>query len=239
MSLTELIAGVEDHQKTLTIFNAGPTAAEDLRERFADRNVHVQTEQTESGRPGEFITLSEDEEVIAAASLNSFTDSLDEGRQYITRDNSPYASILDHLDETMFTSWSIQRMTAASREIEDRAWRVGSGTLHAGFQTLSTLQGELDLYERLGETDVEVHAYCVPDVEPPEYSTFSLHLERSDEIADSWFVVFDGGGDPTQKCALLAEEREPREFYGFWTYDESTVDWIIDYLEETYGYLEQ
>lgn len=239
MSLTELITGVEDHQKTLTVFNAEAAVAEDLRERFADRNVRVQSERTESGRPGEFITLSDGEDIIAAASLSSFTDSLADGDQYITRDNSPYASILDHLDETLFTSWSIQRMTAASREIEDRAWRVGHGSLYAGFQTLSTLQGELDLYERLGETDVEVHAYAVPDIEPPEYSTFSLHLERAAEIADTWFVVFDGGGDPTQKCALLAEEREPREFYGFWTYDESTVDWIIDYLNSTYGYLEQ
>ncbi|MBV0902004.1 DICT sensory domain-containing protein [Haloarcula salina] len=239
MSLTELIAGVEDHQKTLTVFNAGESVVDDLRERFSDRNVRVRAERTESGRPGEFITLSDGDEVVAAASLDSFTETLSNGDRYITRDSSPYRSILDHMDETMFTSWSIERMVAASREIEDRAWRVGNGSLHAGFQTLSTLQGELDLYERLGETEVSVHAYAVPDIEPPESSAFSLHLERSQEIADSWFVVFDGGGDPRQKCALLAEEREPRQFYGFWTYDESTVDWIIDYLESTYGYLEQ
>ena len=58
-------------------------------------------------------------------------------------------------------------------------------------------------------------------------------------------------------CALLAGERlqaqalksrleshyderiEPRSFYGFWTYDPDTVDWIVDYLETSYGLVEQ
>jgi len=153
-------------------------------------------------------------------------------------------SVLDSLDETLFTSWSIDRMVAASREIEDRAWRVGDGTLHAGFQTLSTLRGELDRYERLSQSPIDVHTYATPDAEPPDERPFQLHLDRSDELAESWFVVFDGGsaaaGDGvTQKCALLAEERGPRNFYGFWTYDASTVDYIIDYLRTRYGKLEQ
>jgi len=82
----------------------------------------------------------------------------------------------------------------------------------------------------------------VPDIDPPANSTFQLHLDRSEEIATSWFVVFDDGSDDesaTQKCALLAEEREPREFYGFWTYDPVTVDYIVDHLESRYGMLEQ
>ncbi|GGN96613.1 DICT sensory domain-containing protein [Haloarcula pellucida] len=239
MSLTELIAGVEHHEKTLTVFNADESTAAELREQFADRNVRVVTERTESGRPGEFLTLSDDDGVVTATDLDAFYDALETRDRHLTADERPYRSILDHLDETMFTSWSIERMVAASREIEDRAWRVGEGALYAGFQTLSTLKGELDLYERLGESAVDVHAYAVPDVDPPERSAFTLHLERSDEIADSWFVVFDGGGDPSQKCALLAEEREPRQFYGFWTYDEDTVDWIIEHLESSYGFVEQ
>jgi len=39
--------------------------------------------------------------------------------------------------------------------------------------------------------------------------------------------------------ALLAEEREPRAFYGFWTYDAATVEWIVDHLRSHYGVLEQ
>lgn len=240
MSLSELIAGVEAHEQTLTVFNAGVSVTDDLRDRFADRNVRVVRETTGSGRPGEFLTLSDHDGVYAATDIDSFYESLDDRTRVLGTDAA--RGVLDHLDETLFTSWSISRMVAASREIEDRAWRVGEGALHAGFQTLSTLEGERDLYERLGDSAVEVHAYAVPDIDPPAHSTFQLHLDRSEEIATSWFVAFDDGiesDETTQKCALLAEERDPREFYGFWTYDPSTVDYIVDHLESRYGMLEQ
>jgi hypothetical protein len=32
--------------------------------------------------------------------------------------------------------------------------------------------------------------------------------------------------------------REESGFYGFWTYDPVTVDWILDHLRETYGLVE-
>jgi DICT domain-containing protein len=240
MSLSELIAGVEAHEKTLTVFNAAPSVVADIRERFADRNLHVTAESTASGRPGEFVTLSDDAGVYTATDLASFRATLS-GREPPMGPEGR-GTILEHIDETLFTSWSIDRMVAASREIEDRAWRVGRGSLHAGFQTLSTLAGELDRYERLGDSDIDVHAYAVPDTEPPDYSSFRLHLDRGREIATSWFVVFDDGDEDdrtTQKCALLAEEREPRSFYGFWTYDASTVDYIVDHLQSRYGVVTQ
>jgi DICT domain-containing protein len=239
MTLSELIAGVEDHQKTLTVFNADEAVTEELRSRFADRNVRVRTESTPSGKPGEFVTLSGDGEVVTATGLSDLQAMLEDEGKVVGLADSPYRTILDHLDETMFTSWSIEKMVAASREIEDRAWRVGEGQLHAGFQYLSTLRGELPVYERLGSKNLDVHAYAVPDEDPPDHEGFTLHLERSEEIERSWFVVFDGNGVDENKSALLAEEREPRQFYGFWTYDPDTVDWIIEYLDSTYGRLEQ
>ncbi|PSQ59906.1 MAG: histidine kinase, partial [Halobacteriales archaeon SW_9_67_25] len=36
------------------------------------------------------------------------------------------------------------------------------------------------------------------------------------------------------RCALLAEEREERTFYGFWTYDGSTVEYVLDHLRARY-----
>jgi hypothetical protein len=232
MSLSELIAGVEDHEQTLTVFNADESTVAVLREQFADRNVRVRSEDTESGRPGEFVTLSDDGEVVTATGLSAFRESI--AGPEVSLSEAPYRPILDNLDETMFTSWSISQLVAASREIEDRAARVGGGALHAGFQTVSTLKGELDRYEQLGERGVDVHAYAVPDEASPSHSQFTLHVDRATEIAESWFVVFDGDGDDEQKCALLAEERDPRAFYGFWTYDPSTVDYIIDHLESRY-----
>ncbi len=239
MSLTELIAGVEDHEKTLTVFNADDAATTELRDQFADRNLTVTSETTQSGKPGEFVTLSDDGEVLTATSLDRLRSTLADGETVIGLSESPYRPLLEYLDETMFTSWSTDRMVAASREIEDRAWRVGDGELYAGFQYLSTLRGELPAYERLGSKNLDVHAYATPDEDPPNHLGFTLHIERAEEIEKSWFVVFDGNGDDANKCALLAEEREPRAFYGFWTYDPSTVDWIIDYLDSEYGYVEQ
>jgi hypothetical protein len=235
MSLRELIAGVEDHRKTLTVFNADESVVEELGEYFADRNVEIEREATPSGRPGEFVTLSADGEVLTAAGLADLQRMLDDEPATLGIRERPYQPILDHLDDTMFTSWGVDRMVAASREIEDRAYRVGSGTLHAGFQYISTLRNELPVYEHLGSTDVEVHAYAFPDTDPPDNDEFTLHVERAGEIERTWFVVFDGGPDPADRCALLAEERDPRTFYGFWTYDGDTVDWIVGHLESAYG----
>jgi DICT domain-containing protein len=234
MSLRELIAGVEGHEKTLTVFNADESVVTELREYFADRNVSIESEETPSGKPGKFVTLSDGDEVLTAAGSSDLRRMLeDEGVTLGIRER-PYQPILDHLDDTLFTSWNVDQMVAASREIEDRAYRVGSGTLHAGFQYISTLQNELPVYERLGSTDVDVHAYAFPDTDPPDNDEFTLHIVRADEIRETWFVVFDGGPNPGDKCALLAEERDSRTFYGFWTYDEGTVDWILDHLESTY-----
>jgi len=238
MSLTELITGVEDHEKTLTVFNASKETIETLREQFHDRNVSVSGEHTPSGKPAAFTVLADGDEFVAAADTESVLADDEEVEPNF--EGEAYRPILDHLDETMFTSYDIEQMVAASREIEDRAWRIGKGTLRSGFQRLSILSGQMDIYEQLAEKgSLDVHAYAVPDADVPEHETdLTIHVERSDEIERSWFVAYDGAGVDVNKCALLAEEREPRSFYGFWTYDPSTVDWILDHLESTYGLLE-
>ena len=238
MSLTELIAGVEEHEKTLTAFNADD-AVETLREQFHDRNLTVAAERTPSGRPESFTVLSADGEFVTAAPVEEVIEATD-ARTDPEFGDETYRPVLDHLDETMFTSYDIGQMVAASREIEDRAWRIGEGTLHSGFQYLSIFDEQMDVYGRLADREqLNVQTYAYPDAEVPDHDTeLTIHVERSDEIERSWFVVCDGAGIDVNKCALLAEERESRAFYGFWTYDPSTVDWIIDHLESTYGLLE-
>lgn len=239
MSLTELIAGVEDHEKTLTVFNADEKTVSSLRGQFHDRNISVSTERTVSGKPDAFVVLADDGEFVTAADITAILHP-DEERTNPGFEGEPYQPILDHLDETMFTSYDIGQMVAASREIEDRAWRIGKGSLHSGFQRLSILRDQMRIYEQLAqEGTLDVHAYAVPDTDVPDHDTgLTIHVERSDEIERSWFVAYDGAGVDVNKCALLAEEREPRSFYGFWTYDPATVDWIIDHLESTYGLVE-
>jgi hypothetical protein len=239
MSLKELIAGVEEHEKTLTVFNADADAVAALRDQFHDRNLSISAERTPSGKPNAFAILANGGEFVTAADVEEVLEPSEPGTDPEFED-AAYRPILDHLDETMFTSYDIEQMVAASREIEDRAWRIGKGSLHSGFQQLSILEEQMDIYEQLADKDtLDVHAYAAPDIDVPEHdSDLTIHVERSDEVERSWFVVYDGAGIDVNKCALVAEEREPRSFYGFWTYDPSTVDWVIDHLESTYGLVE-
>jgi DICT domain-containing protein len=243
MSLIELIAGVEAHEATLTVFNADPAVTDELREYFTDRNVRIVDEQTASG-PEEFAVLSRDGEFVAAVTVGELLPGRDGDESGASRDGTEADEatervgkpVLDHLDETMFTSYSRGDMVAASREIEDRAWRVGDGELHAGFQTLDVLSGEADTYDLLGEkANLDVHAYAAAEGDAPETGHYTVHTGQSAELRETWFVAYDGGGYDDAKCALLAEERTPGEFYGFWSYDPETVDYIIDYLTERYG----
>ncbi len=239
MSLIELIAGVEDHEKTLTVFNADDETVSALREQFHDRNLSIITEETKSGKPQAFVVLADDGEFVTATDIKTIRQ-IDRKQTDPGFEGKPYRPILDHLDETMFTSYDIGQMVAASREIEDRAWRIGKGSLHSGFQRLSILREQIHIYEQLAQKrSLDVHAYAAPDADVPDHDTdLTIHVERSDEIKRTWFVAYDGAGVDVNKCALLAEERENRTFYGFWTYDPTTVDWIIEHLESTYGLLE-
>ncbi|WP_418284432.1 DICT sensory domain-containing protein [Halorubrum sp. DTA46] len=252
MSLIELIAGVEAHEATLTVFNADSAVTATLREHFADRNIEIAAAKTPSGpenyavleRDGAFVTAVTVDELLPqsgpedAGSVESGGDSAGQGVEDIDK-RSPRRvgqRILDHLDETMFTSYSRADMVAASREIEDRAWRVGDGELHAGFQTLDVLTGESDTYDLLGEKEaLDVHAYAADEGDAPDVEHYTVHIGQTAEIRETWFVAYDGGGIDEAKCALLAEERAPGEFFGFWSYDPETVDYIIDYLTDRYG----
>lgn len=232
MSLIELIAGVESHEATLTVVNAGSDAREALAERFVERNLVV-TGVTLEADPREFAVLSRNGEVLTAVPVSDLL--ADPERTSPGFDRRSYRSVLDHLDETIFTSYTTARMVAASREIEDRAWRTGSGELHAGFQTLDVLSSAVSTYNRLHEREgLEVHAYAAPEGDV-SVAEFPVHVEPAPEIRETWFVAYDGGGTDENKCALLAEEREPGRFYGFWSYDPETVDHVIDHLTRSYG----
>lgn len=252
MSLIELIAGVEASEATLTVFNTDPDVRESLAEHFADRNVRIVADETDHGPP-EFAVLARDGEFETAASIEELLpyrsvtagegsagatddgDEVDDGgvRPSELRTGGP---VLDRLDETLFTSYSKPDMVAASREIEDRAWRVGDGELHAGFQTLDVLTGENRTYNRLAELDeLDVYAYAAAEGSLPNAEHYTVRVEETPEIRETWFVAYDGGGFDEAKCVLLAEEREPGRFYGFWSYDPDTVDDVIGYLTDRYG----
>ena len=238
MTLQDLIAEVEADELTLTVYNAGPDAVADLRHRFADRHVAVESATTPSGQPTEFVTLGDETSTLSSVGLDDFLALLEDPS--LTGLNvAGHRPILDYLSEALFTSWDPGQMLTATREIEDRAWRLKHGRLHVGFQNLSVFEGELDVYERLVGSGLDIHIFTTPNGDVPEIDGVTVHVEDTTEIERCWFLAFDGDGDPNQKCALVAEEREDRRYYGFWTYDPETVDRIFEYLETTYDSVTQ
>lgn len=120
-----------------------------------------------------------------------------------------------------------RELLAVSREIEDRAYRVGTGVLRVGFQTAAAFDTQLDAYRHLAtETTLEIHVYGVDQSERslPDIEGITHH-GGDDAIDRYWALAFDGGGDDAQSCGLLAQERSDG-YDGFWTNDPAIVEGI-------------
>lgn len=240
MDLRGCIDYVEQFRKELVLFNVrgDATIAESLADQFGSQNVAITTERTASGAPENVAVLSNRDDVLAVVDVETLRGLCD-----LTATGSPtpgvadaeYDDVLGPLKETTFTSRDTEQMLYASREIEDRARRVGRGTIHAGFQSISTIQDQAAIYTDLSRRGVETHVYGCPDTTPPEIGDGHVYPVEADEIAETWFVVFDGAGDDRQKSALVAREEAPGEFYGTWTYDPKIVDDVLNHLEATYA----
>jgi DICT domain-containing protein len=230
VSLAEVVAEAERRRKTMRYY---ARTEEDLVEQFSVRNVDVEFRELPSMGPEPFVVLVRDDEFLGAMSVETLRWFLSPPvhRPADVSDLSPqYRAIVDLLDETLFASLSRRQLLATTREFEDRARRVGSGTLHVGFQSPRAFEAQRDLYRRLAaETDLDVHVY----VQPADASTASttalsaagvtVHRDQSAEAGRYWFLVFDGG-DGDQQFALVAEERTPDTYYGTWTYDPALVE---------------
>ena len=236
MGYRDIVEYIRAHEKELVVFNAPEESSleRQLAEYFETQNVRIAAEKTAAGGP-EVAVLSTDGSVLTVVSLSMLEELLTD---VPTRSDDfgfadkRYADVLTHLKETTFTSTEPRQLLYASREIEDRARRVGAGTIHAGFQRFSTMAPQKAIYSDLASRGVTVHAYGVPDVPAPNLGDGQVHPIDSRELARAWFVVFDGGGETHQKSALLAYEQAEREFYGAWSYDPGIVDRVLDYLEQ-------
>jgi DICT domain-containing protein len=238
--LRDSIEFIRRREKELRLFNIDSTDAihEDLRTYFETLNVRITAGRTASGAPECVAVLSDATEVLAvvdAATLRELLEDVPTGDGQFGIADGKYEGILRYLKETTFTSYDSEQLLYASREIEDRARRIGRGSIHAGFQRCSVMAEQRSVYADLARRGVSVHAYGVPDVVPPDLGSGRVRPISTDEIAETWFVVFDGGGDDTQKSALLAHQRDGNDFYGILTYDPRFVDHILGYLNRAYG----
>jgi DICT domain-containing protein len=100
------------------------------------------------------------------------------------------------------------------------------------FQSLSIFESQVSVYRHLAsETALDVHVYGKADWDPPEIAGITYHRSDAATVEQFWALAFDGGGDQTQACGLVARERDG-EYTGFWTYDPEIVGTIAAELEE-------
>jgi len=115
-------------------------------------------------------------------------------------------------------------------EIEDRAYRVGRGTLRASFQRLSKFEPRVDVFRALAEeTDIDVHVYGVPGWTPPAIDGLTYHEDTDGDLERYWLLAFDSGDD-THASGLVAEQ-DGESYRGVWTDDPEFVDRLLTELE--------
>lgn len=238
--LREAITETEQRRKTIEVHSSTANQADDIANQFATKNVSVTHSPLPSDAEVGFIIIRDAEGSFQGSlGLDTFDAMLSPEIKppwVLAETDTAYSEIFGFLDNTVFSSYNRRQMLATAREIEERVWRIGAGTLYTGFQDDGALQAQTDVYERLAARgDLSVRLYVCAEWDVDGSEQLIVHAESADEIGAFWFVIFDGGGSELDKCALLAEERQPGQYYGFWTYDPELVNDLISYLEAQYG----
>lgn len=230
MALTDIITAAEADRTVLRV--CSPTEYDGLTDRFSHRNVVVEHTPLPASDGEGFVIVRRGDEFVGSVSLDAL-DALSRprtsapGSRELEGDN--FQQLLGLLDDTVFTSFDRRQMLATAREIEDRAWRTGRGTLYTGFQTLSAMEDQIRVYRQLATmSELDVHVFGEGNWNPPNIESVTVHATDSPAITNVWFVAFDGGGAELNRCALLAVEERPGAYQGFWTYDPERVGAIID-----------
>lgn len=232
MSLFDrLFSRVQDEERRFVVYRSDDVT--DFEERLAVQGIRPDVRSLPPGVPEPFFVIEKDDEFTGAIGITEAgwlleppivrpgeRDEVSEG----------YRAFFEVLDDTMFSALERRQLLAVSREIEDRAYRVGTGTLHACFQTLSTFESQTDVYRSLAtETDLDIHIHGLADWSPPAIDGITYHGFPEDTFERYWVLAFDGGVDERQPCGLLAEDTADG-FSGFWTDDPETVTEIATEL---------
>lgn len=237
-SLRDTFAEIEAQEKTLEVYTSDDAAVSELAEQFSTHNVEVVGKSIAATDEPGFVVVKDADEFRGAIGIDHLQTILspEVGPPWTLDDRSEgAASVLDFLDDTIFTSYDRRQLLAVTREIEERAWRTGAGTLYVGFQNSEALAAQASVYDRMArERDLTVRIVVDDEWEREMAESIRVVTEAGDEIGRFWFVLFDGGPSRLNASGLLAEERESDRFYGFWTDDRGRVRTIITYLEATY-----
>jgi len=224
--LDDVFAAVRATDTRFVVYGTERTPA--LERQLASYNVRVAHRRTDAD-VSPFVVVEADGAFVGALPPGKLASLLDPP---LVRPDAPdgdddtYEILFEALDETVYAALSRRELLVVSREIEDRAFRVGAGSLRVGFQRLSAFREQTDVYRRLaGDTDLDVHVYGAADCDPPDIPGLTVH-RGTDELTRYWFLAFGGVGTATT-CALVARETEDG-YDGFWTDDPALTREIMD-----------
>jgi len=212
---------------TKSITTYGPEAYADVEPVLEAFDVEVTHEFLPISQSDSYLTVRAGDRFLGSVSTAALGElrepAIGEPWDHETR-TSAYRELVSLLAGTSFTMDDKRQLVASTREIEDRAWRTGSGTLYAAFQSLSAFRAQVPVYDQLAQKGaLRTVVFGAPDWEPPTMDDVTIRRDERGDITDFWVVAFDGGGDSDQQCALIAEEAEQGEYTGVLTYDESVV----------------
>ncbi|EMA07711.1 Diguanylate Cyclase and Two-component system sensory domain-containing protein [Haloarcula vallismortis] len=231
MTVSTLLRRFESAEVAMTVY--GPSEATAVVERLANQGIDATWRKLPTGEQDAFVVVRRDgvfAGTIPLTALQAFlckptVGSTDSGPP----DSDPSRQLLSSaLANTLLSSLTPAQLLATSHEFEDRAYRVGEGTLRVSFQSLSIFRSQRNRYETLArDTALDIHVYGRADWEPPTISGITFHPLTDEALEQVWLLAFDAAGDDQNKCALVAEETEDGPFRGLWTYNPRLVDEIM------------
>lgn len=222
-----LIEDQRDTKHRCTIYRRSDPP--EIEQWLDSHGVAIESRPLPPMKPDPFIEISVNDEVVGVIAIETVEALLESPivkpgeRDEISEG---YRALFDILEKTVVSGMSRREFLAVSREIEDRAFRIGEGTLRVNFQTLSAFKSQTDVYKTLAtETDLKIHIYGVDDWTPPTITGITYHTKGADRFQPYWVLSYDGGIDDTQACGLVAEELMDG-YTGFWTNDPPIVEQI-------------
>jgi hypothetical protein len=215
-----------------------------LSAAFDGEEVEVDEDETADSET-DVVALVEAGSVVATSPLVELQDSFLMVNSDLYRTGTrtlgdiDLPDVLTDLDETVFSLRGYPAsdkekllLILISRHIEKQALENDSGTLRSSFQELSRIRderGTKEVYQRLGNSSVDVHVYGVPDWTPSD-PPYAVHTGENDEYRNAWFVVHVPSDESSEHVGLVAYESGPNEWTGMWTHRPALVERIDEYV---------
>jgi len=247
MPLDRFLDALDGPRRRLVVANrTEPEPFQRMLENLFEKQEIAVEEDVETEYEEDTVLLVENGTVVATSPLAALQDAIlmINSDLYITGTRGLEATdvpaVIDGLAGTSFTLRGYPAsnkekllLILISRHIERLAYEQGAGTLRSSFQRLSRIEDERGTrraYERVAETDVDVHVYGQPDWTPAAEFPVTIHGGHKWDFRSSWFVLYEPPADGDEKAALLAIQTDDAEWEGFWTYEQSLVDDIAAYV---------